>query len=139
MDDRVDIYGPSSGQARGNNVAFNIYGSQDLLPFEEIEAKARADGIALRGGCFCNPGAAERALDIPVDQSYSCFQKPEFTIAKFRECLGGGAAGALRASFGLANNLADVETVLDFLCEASTGTARTALLFTDHSRKSSFT
>ncbi len=111
----VTIYGPPGADNRGGTVAFNLCAAGRVIPAEELEAAARAEGIALRSGCFCNPGAAERALSIPARQARRCLQKPAFTIPKLRDCLGNIPVGALRASFGPANNFEDIDRLLHFL------------------------
>lgn len=111
----VVIYGPDHVPGRGSSVAFNVRRQGRVVPFEEVEAAARAEGIAIRGGCFCNPGAAERALEIPADRARACLTQKEFSIPGLRDCLGGTAVGALRVSFGVANHAPDVTRVLSFL------------------------
>jgi selenocysteine lyase/cysteine desulfurase len=51
----------------------------------------------VRGGCFCNPGAAEAALGSDGER------------------LARADAGALRASLGLASTCADVGRLIDVL------------------------
>ena len=82
----VTIYGPQHCSARGGTVAFNI----DGVPYSEVERRAREAGISLRGGCFCNPGAAEAAFGEDGEQ------------------LKQRGAGALRASVGLATTRDDI-------------------------------
>ena len=89
----VTIYGPADLTARGSTVAFNVRG----VPFDIVESCARECGVSLRGGCFCNPGAAECALGVVADASLK------------------GEVGAVRASVGLANNGADVARMVDVL------------------------
>ena len=66
----------------------------------------------MRGGCFCNPGAAEGAFGLDPALARQCYGD-EFTIAKFRSCMGDTAVGALRASVGIATERRDIER----LCE----------------------
>ena len=40
-----------------------------VLDYEMVEAAARERGVAIRGGCFCNPGAAEHAFGLPAAQA----------------------------------------------------------------------
>jgi selenocysteine lyase/cysteine desulfurase len=85
-----------------------------------VEAAAREAGVSIRGGCFCNPGAAEAAFDMPASKTRSCLEAlgRDFTLARFRECLGGDVAvGAVRASFGLASCEHDVDRALAVLEE----------------------
>jgi selenocysteine lyase/cysteine desulfurase len=94
---RVVVYGPSDRASRGGIVAFNVLRDDGrLVPFQEVETAAREQGIAIRGGCFCNPGAAEQALGI------------DGSIA-------GEVAGAVRASIGPATTRGDVTRLLDLL------------------------
>ena len=75
-------------------------------------SRARAAGVPVRGGCFCNPGAAEAAFGFERRRASRCMDSlgPDFTVERFAACVGeGSAVGAVRASVGLANNSADVE------------------------------
>ncbi len=111
---RAMIYGPRSNIDRGGTVAFNMIRNNTVVPFEILEAAARKKGIALRGGCFCNPGAAEAAFAIPAVRAKACVHGVKFKAAEFRKCLN-GVVGCLRASFGVANNRDDVDRLLLFL------------------------
>ena len=93
----VIIYGPQDLIARGGTVAFNVHG----VPYAKVERRAREAGISIRGGCFCNPGAAECAFGIVAEAHLK------------------GMVGALRASVGLANNRSDVFRLADLI--ATTG------------------
>lgn len=77
---RIITYG---SETQGGVVTFNI----DGIRFDRVEKAARDTNIAVRSGCFCNPGAAERA----------------------------GVDGAVRASFGVASNEHDVERLVSVL------------------------
>jgi selenocysteine lyase/cysteine desulfurase len=110
--DRIQLYGPSDTHARGGIVTFNVVRDGRVLPYELVEAAAREDGVAIRGGCFCNPGAAEHAFGIPAHVARACL-RDEFSIPRFRACLGGGAVGAVRASVGVATNEDDLDRLVD--------------------------
>jgi selenocysteine lyase/cysteine desulfurase len=87
------------GGGAGATVAFDVVGAQgDVVDFERVEAAARAAGVAIRGGCFCNPGAAEAV---------------------------GRPRGCLRASIGMANQARDVDRLLEVVA-ASAATNRSA-------------
>jgi selenocysteine lyase/cysteine desulfurase len=81
----VTLYGPAN--------TFNVIGK----PYAEIETAARAANIAIRGGCFCNPGASEAAF------GYDPARLPP---------------GALRASLGIASNERDVERLVALVSAA---------------------
>jgi selenocysteine lyase/cysteine desulfurase len=107
----VSVYGPTGMSGRGGTVSFNIRdASGRVVPYGAVEARARAAGVALRGGCFCNPGAAEAALAIDATDLAACLEKSgdRFSVERLSRCLG-AAVGAVRISLGLASNLADVE------------------------------
>ena len=105
----VQIYGRGE---RGGAVAFNI----DGVPYWDVEMRAREAGIALRGGCFCNPGASEAAFGLGPAQLRACFDElgDDFTVERFAECAG-VAVGAVRVSVGLANDDGDVDRALDVI------------------------
>jgi len=94
------MYGPTT---------FNI----DGVPYWDVEERARRENISLRGGCFCNPGASELAFGLPGVER--CLDD-DFTVQRFADCAG-RTVGAVRASFGIANNEDDVARVVDFLHE----------------------
>jgi selenocysteine lyase/cysteine desulfurase len=112
------IHGPRSTTARGATVAFTILDAAARpVPFWEVEEEARISGLALRGGCFCNPGCAERAFDFPGRETAECLDAlgDEFTVPRLADCLGHQGVGALRVSFGLGSIRADLVRVLEFV------------------------
>jgi selenocysteine lyase/cysteine desulfurase len=113
----VRIYGPTSLQARGGTIAFNILRPDGSpLPYQHVEEAARIRGIAIRGGCFCNPGAAERAFDFDKHDLPSCFDElgRDFTIPRLQKRLGTHhAVGALRASIGAPVNERDIDRAIE--------------------------
>jgi selenocysteine lyase/cysteine desulfurase len=112
LGDRVTIYGPSDTRNRGGTVAFNLRRDGHLLPYEAVEAAAREHGVAIRGGCFCNPGAAEHAFGIPARRARTCL-RGEFSVPRFRACLGDTPVGAVRASIGVPTSAADLDRLVD--------------------------
>jgi selenocysteine lyase/cysteine desulfurase len=114
--DRIAIYGPRRTDGRGGAVAFNVYRRGRLVAYDAVEAAARQRSIAIRGGCFCNPGAAEHAFGIPAKQARSCL-KAEFTVPRFRACMDDRAVGALRASIGIPTTTADLDRLIECVLE----------------------
>ena len=114
LGDRVIVYGPAAGCDRGGTIAFNLRRDGCVLPHEDVERMARERGIAIRGGCFCNPGAAERALEFPAGRIASCRQG-RFSVQRLRTCLGGAPVGALRASLGIPTTERDLDALVDFV------------------------
>jgi selenocysteine lyase/cysteine desulfurase len=122
----IAIYGPRETCGRGATIAFNLLRDGRVLPYEAVEAAARSCGIAIRGGCFCNPGAAEHALSIPARRARACL-RGSFSIPRFRACLGDRPVGALRASMGVATTLADLDRLLDCAVALTDGGRATRL------------
>lgn len=115
----VRIYGPRERTGCGPTVAFNILrGDGAALPYQQVEERAKRMGVAIRGGCFCNPGAAERAFGFAQYDIPECLDvlQGDFSPALLRERLGGDATvGALRLSVGLPTSSRDIERALDLL------------------------
>lgn len=118
----VELHGPADLEARGGAVAFNLLTPCGRrIPYPVVEQRARDAGVALRGGCFCNPGAAEVALGLDAATTAKCLARidDDFSPERFAAC-SGGAVGAVRVSFGMATNdddltraIAVLETFLD--------------------------
>jgi selenocysteine lyase/cysteine desulfurase len=116
------VYGPADCRARGGTVAFNVLDREgQAVPYQRIEEMALTSGVSIRGGCFCNPGAAERAFGFPASASAACMDRARregFSVERFAACLGGGVAvGAVRASLGLASNEADIARLVSVVRE----------------------
>jgi selenocysteine lyase/cysteine desulfurase len=113
----VQFYGPANMRDRGPTITFNVLDRAGLVvPFSRVEERAREEGVSIRGGCFCNPGASEAAFGFRADQTARCLSEVSaegFSIEKLAECLGPEVpVGAIRASLGLASNAADVDRTL---------------------------
>ena len=115
----VRVYGPTHTQRRGATVAFNVIDPQgDVVDYPAVEAATAAACVSIRGGCFCNPGAAEFAFGYTAAESYHCFHTmtpADFTLQQFSVCMQGLPVGAVRASLGIASNAADVDRLLEVL------------------------
>lgn len=109
----VVVYGPKHWRGRGAIIAFNLLRPDGAtVPFSLVETHAQTAGVAIRGGCFCNPGAAERAFGFSQHEVSACLDKlgEQFSIPAFQACLGAGApVGALRLSIGLPTNFSDID------------------------------
>jgi selenocysteine lyase/cysteine desulfurase len=116
----VRIYGPSTMQARGGAVTFNLYDPDGhLVDYRRVEELASAERISLRTGCFCNPGAGEAAEHLTEDDiAAAVTDTPDLTLPRFLRVIqhrGGKSAGAIRVSFGLASTFSDADRVLAFV------------------------
>ncbi len=112
----VRVYGPADGRDRGATVAFNVLSaSGEAVPFAQVESRARAAMVSVRGGCFCNPGASEAAFGFPAAAAGRCLESASsegWTLERFGACMRGYPVGAVRASFGLSSNVADLERLV---------------------------
>ncbi len=113
----VRMHGPGCACDRGGTVAFTLWSpAARPIPYWIVEERAASARVAVRGGCFCNPGASEAALGLPAAASRKCFEANEdgFNVQDFSECLGGTTAvGAVRVSVGLATNREDIRRAID--------------------------
>jgi selenocysteine lyase/cysteine desulfurase len=115
----VVVLGPTSMAERGGTIAMRFVDPDGaVIDVGAVERRASAALISVRSGCFCNPGAAEAALDFEARLS------PELRARMDGAACRGGEApscdpsihevlmhamgsGALRISFGIASNFAD--------------------------------
>jgi selenocysteine lyase/cysteine desulfurase len=107
----VQLYGPHDLRDRGATVALNLCDAGGAaIPYTAVEARARDAGVAVRGGCFCNPGAAEAAFGLAPAQLAACLDGSgdEFSPSRLAGCIG-RAVGAVRLSLGMATSRADVD------------------------------
>jgi selenocysteine lyase/cysteine desulfurase len=114
------IYGPKTTVNRGGTIAFNLLNASGVVvDYDHSERWAARNGVAVRGGCFCNPGASEAAFgfaSLDLRQCLDSSHTGEFTPRRLGECLGAGVpVGALRISVGVANIAEDVERAIDVL------------------------
>jgi len=115
----VRIYGPIDTKMRGGTVTLNFYGPDGrLLDYRRIEELANEEGISLRTGCFCNPGAGEIAEGLTAEDMMAGLNNgPELSLPHFLQVIqhrGNKSAGAIRISVGLATNFADVYRFMNF-------------------------
>lgn len=111
------IYGPRDMADRGGTVVFNVCDRHGhAIPYSVVERNATRANIAVRGGCFCNPGCAEAALNLDPTRTAACLATlgAGFTVDRFADCLG-SPVGAVRVSFGLANNDDDIRRAIELI------------------------
>jgi len=116
----VRVYGPVSMKMRGGTITFNLYDPEEhLLDYRRIEELANDEGISLRTGCFCNPGAGEIAEGLTREDMEACLKRGlDIDLPSFVQVIehrGNKSAGAVRVSVGIASNFADVYRFMDFL------------------------
>ncbi|MEO8657161.1 MAG: aminotransferase class V-fold PLP-dependent enzyme [Bryobacteraceae bacterium] len=117
----VRIYGPTTTPERGGTVTLNLYDPQGhLLDYRRVEELAGQEGISLRTGCFCNPGAGELAEGLTEEDMQAGRELgDEISLQSFSRLMqsrgNNKSAGAIRASVGIASNFADVSRFLTFI------------------------
>lgn len=127
----VRLYGPAHMQQRGGTVTMNLYDPEGhLVDYRRVEELASEQGISLRTGCFCNPGAGEAAEGIEEADLHGGVAEVghQINLPRFLQYLqdnGGKSAGAIRVSLGLASNAADVQRFLAFAASFRDQTALT--------------
>ncbi len=116
----VRLYGPAGTESRGGTVTFNLYDPDGhLLDYRRVEELAGEQGLSLRSGCFCNPGAGEIAEGLTEDDMQAAATLGDeanlLNFVRLMQDRGNKSAGALRASVGLASNFADVWRFTQFV------------------------
>jgi len=116
----VRIYGPTTTQARGGTMTLNLYDPEaHLVDYRRVEELAGQEGISLRTGCFCNPGAGEIAEGLSEEDMRAALALgPDVSLVSFARLMrnrGHKSAGAIRASIGLVSNFADVWRFVRFV------------------------
>jgi molybdenum cofactor sulfurtransferase len=115
----IYLYGPANTHLRGGTVTINFYDPDGrLFDYREVERRANAVNISLRTGCFCNPGAGEKAHGLTREDLADCFKREErMTFEEFIRVMSGkvkNAVGAVRVSLGIASNFEDVFRFVQF-------------------------
>jgi len=123
----VQLYGPPGLEDRGATVAFNVLTLEGRpVPFAAVERQARSLGVALRGGCFCNPGASEAAFGFRGADVQRCLAAvgTDFSVGRFARCMGPDrAVGALRISLGYPTVAADLDRAVGLVHSFAVGRA----------------
>jgi molybdenum cofactor sulfurtransferase len=115
----IHLYGPANTTRRGATVTINFFDPNGkLFDYREVEAEANQVRISLRTGCFCNPGAGEKAHGLTEADLADCFGREErMTFEEFIRVMSGrvkDAVGGVRVSMGVASNFADVYRFIRF-------------------------
>ena len=113
-DDAANAISRGASRSRGGTVAFSVL-RPDGSPVGcvRVERAAAAEGVHVRAGCCCNPGACERAVRAPPG-------RPRRARAAGKTCGddvdvddAGVAIGVVRASFGASSAREDADRLAD--------------------------
>lgn len=111
----IHVLGPANTINRGGTVLINFYDKDDHpIPFQEVEARANAQNISIRTGCFCNPGIDEINNCLSTQelvQYFSTHQNGDYydmikALGKLR--------GAIRVSMGIVSVKKDIDAFINF-------------------------
>jgi molybdenum cofactor sulfurtransferase len=113
-----EVYGHSGvqeGESYGPTVAFSLKTPQDgYVGYAHVTKLARMNQIILRSGCFCNPGACQRALGLTPEEVMAQHENGH-SCGDDVDLVGGRPTGCLRVSLGYGSTLEDVQCVVSFL------------------------
>jgi selenocysteine lyase/cysteine desulfurase len=111
----VGLYGPEDTAQRGGIVAFRVLDRNGgLVDSRIVGSDAAAAGIAVRTGCFCNPGASEAAFGLSREMIAAAQASDAVTADAYYD-VAGIAGGAVRASLGVVSTIGDVEALVGFI------------------------
>ena len=116
----VRILGPEDSTDRGGTIAFALLDDRGRShDIRQVCRLAAEDGVGLRSGFFCNPGAGEVAFGLTGALLKPIFDhRHDFTFDDMRADVRrqtGNDVGALRASFGIVSDFSDAWRFARFL------------------------
>lgn len=118
----VHVLGPTTMRARGGTIAFVLIDRHGRRVDDDlVERCANRANIALRRGCFCNPGASEAAHGLEPDDLRRWFGRDEPMVPGELRDRDGRQVSALRLSLGVATNFADVHRAVCLLRDVAAG------------------
>jgi molybdenum cofactor sulfurtransferase len=82
-----------------------------------VDQLASLNGIMLRSGCFCNPGACADSLELDDTTLKGNYDTGSHVCWDDNDIVNGRPTGAVRVSFGAANVPDDVDTIVCFIEE----------------------
>ena len=112
---RIGIHTPEDRVS--DTVAFNVYTGKEVMDPEAIERLANERNIWIRSGCLCNPGCNERIFGYTTKAAEEKISSGQVNPQRWEEIsvmISPTYLGTLRASFGLPNNLGDVDRIANF-------------------------
>ncbi|WP_283133217.1 aminotransferase class V-fold PLP-dependent enzyme [Rhizohabitans arisaemae] len=111
----VRFYGPAHADRRGGTVTVNFLDRRGGIVDERAVARdAAAQGISLRTGCFCNPGASEAAFGLTRGALRAAMRQDVHDVETYLDRIRMPSGGAVRVSLGVASNVSDVEEFIRF-------------------------
>jgi molybdenum cofactor sulfurtransferase len=97
---------------QGGIVSFNVLRSNgEYVGYMEVLNMAALFKVHLRTGCFCNPGACQRHLNLSDNEIMKNYNTG-YTCGGTTDLINGKPTGAVRISFGYMSTIKDVKTIL---------------------------
>lgn len=116
--DCFEIYGNHSLndlKRQGPIITFNMFWSNgSYIGCNDILMLSSLKNIHIRSGCFCNPGACQKYLNLSVDEIKSNFEAGHVCWDN-KDIINGKPNGAVRISFYSASTKEDADKFLEFL------------------------
>ncbi|KAJ1558299.1 hypothetical protein HK096_002435 [Nowakowskiella sp. JEL0078] len=105
-----------AGREKGPIINFNIKGqSGNIIGFNTVVTLASVNNIHLRGGCFCNPGACQHALELTTEDIQSHAEVYGHKCGDSQDLIKNRPVGSIRVSLGFVNTSKDIDALLAFI------------------------
>jgi molybdenum cofactor sulfurtransferase len=112
------IYGDharNNPETQGSIVTLNFMDNKGgFVGYNEVMKAARTEGINIRVGCFCNPGACTRANNLNDDQVEAYYNK-KTSCHDSIDVIDGVPLGAVRISVGAYTTMDDMDIFVQFV------------------------
>ncbi|XP_059486505.1 molybdenum cofactor sulfurase 2 isoform X2 [Neocloeon triangulifer] len=100
---------------QGPIVNFNLRRADDtFIGYSEVLHMCNLFDVHVRTGCFCNPGACQRFLDLNMEELEQQFEAGH-VCGDSIDLLGGRPTGSVRASLGYCSTKEDVDKLISLL------------------------
>ncbi|XP_014225318.1 molybdenum cofactor sulfurase 3 [Trichogramma pretiosum] len=97
---------------QGGIISFNVFRANgEYVGYTEVLNMAALYKIHLRTGCFCNPGACQRHLQLSNDDILNNYNSG-YTCGGSTDLINGYPTGAVRVSFGYMSTEKDIQSLL---------------------------
>uniref|UniRef100_A0A8D8D5R7 Molybdenum cofactor sulfurase n=1 Tax=Culex pipiens TaxID=7175 RepID=A0A8D8D5R7_CULPI len=101
--------------SQGGIVNFNVLNEDgSFVGFAEVAYMASVHNVVLRTGCFCNPGACQRLLELTDEDVLKQFNAGH-VCGDANDLIGGQPTGSVRVSFGYMSRREDVDRLIEMV------------------------
>ncbi|GIQ86420.1 hypothetical protein KIPB_008273, partial [Kipferlia bialata] len=114
----VEVYGNheyGDPKRQGGIISFNVLSpSGGYIPYSTVMSDAKEEGLAIRAGAHCNPGACYGYLDID-EAMVETIAKDRTSCGDAFDMIDGHPLGSVRVSLGYPTTVSDVDRLMDFI------------------------